>query len=263
MEINYNNSHSHENYSDHSEIDSCSIFSNKALKLLYDKSLLSTLNKAIGDTAISWFSYIYKKNKASNDYKENCDENIIRSLNIFSNDLVDVLSTIIQQSKNSFIKTKFEKVNSNVNSSREPLQSNNYNSILNISPRKMFDFDHKKMPSPAKVFKEDKKTPVSKKKQNRNSIRISTWSNEKSKRHSSPFQNVSSELSKYQGNYDWISKSTEKGYSRNLRAQRGQINLSKSRNPSKGMRTSLTTTNLHHTAFTSNELSGQSNSSIR
>lgn len=72
---------------------------NQALKLLYDKNLLSTLNKAISDTAKSCFSYIHSKSSST--------EESIQNLNRFSGDFIEVLASIINQTKSNYIRHKF------------------------------------------------------------------------------------------------------------------------------------------------------------
>jgi len=133
---------------DKSHLEPDSIHTNEALKLLHDKNLLGTLNKAISDISLSWYKYIYKKKKTSDNEKESSDLKIAESIDIFSNDLVGVLTSIISKSKTVFIQDKlgidlgangieggdiFSKSDMSVESPKQVLNSQSYSTTI-VSP---------------------------------------------------------------------------------------------------------------------------------
>ena len=83
------------------------VYTNHALRLLYEKQLLPTLHKAISDTTLSCYSYIYKKNKASHSPELRSNQAICDWIDHFSNDFVEVLKSIIMQAKNWYLRDKF------------------------------------------------------------------------------------------------------------------------------------------------------------
>ena len=81
--------------------------SNQALMLLREKKLLQTINKAIGDTAVSWFNYLHSKEKENALAVWKSNEEMLDLINNFSCDLIDVLAGIITNTKNAFVKERF------------------------------------------------------------------------------------------------------------------------------------------------------------
>ena len=190
------------------------LFANQALKLLYDKKLLGTLNKAISDTAISCYSYIYKKKRGSSNQFERSNENILQCIELFSTDLIEVLSSIIRQSKNKFVNEQLgEQPTSNGfmqvlqtdrhSENESPSASQNYNSEINALITSTL--------SPHHVSKDNLKTPGSKRPKAGVKSHKNLHSNLKSNRNHSPYNFLDTELSQYTRNCGWIHKSMDKG----------------------------------------------------
>lgn len=154
------------------------LFPNQALRLLYDKKLLTTLNKAISDTAFSCFNYIVKKKTESHNSYERSNDNVIHWLNTFSTDFVEVLSSIIKQSKNNFVKDRLnvDLAANGINTS-DCINDNYSNSIC--SPQRLVETHPTYMRKTPQLSynKSTCKTPSSKKKNLKNSIRKNLFSN--------------------------------------------------------------------------------------
>lgn len=153
------------------------LYANQALKLLYDKQLLTTLNKAISDTAFSCFNYIAKKKTESHNAYEKSDDNVIHWLNTFSTDFVEVLSSIIKQAKNNFVKDRLniDLAANGINTS--DCINDNCSNGLN-SPQRMIETHPTYMRKTPQLSynKSTYKTPSSKKKNLKNSIRKNLFS---------------------------------------------------------------------------------------
>ena len=169
---------SQQNLSKSREIHSPAVtdmMNNQALKLLYDKRLLSTLNKAISDTAKSCFNYIHAHNDAEND--------ALTSLERFSSDFIDVLASIINQTKSNYIRHKFGVSKMGYTPMRSIFVSNSHAKIDLQSPKspshQTFDVTSSvnKMNTSRALLESYTKTPGSKKgkknvfRKSRNSVR--------------------------------------------------------------------------------------------
>lgn len=175
------------------------VFPNLALKLLYEKQLLNTLNKAISDTAMSWYSYIYKKKKASSNSYESSDDNVISCIESFSEDFIKVLTSIITQSKNTFLREQVGlDCNSNGLNQSLLLDPENHSSESTGSNRRSMNPKTSRydLGSPGSIFKSDLYTPKPKTRNSKIPNRKMHHSGSKTSR-KNPMKNIDTDLSRY------------------------------------------------------------------
>ena len=197
----------------HEDVDN--IYTNQALKLL------NSLNKAVGDTALSWFNYIVKMKLNSLDMSgkihnnqiesEIFSEDLVRSISSFSEDFTKILTSIIEKSKNDFIREKIG-IEPRVIESWEKSEKLKDSSILtspdsNLNQVKL-RLSYSKN-TPRTIVSENLRTPHSKKRI-WNSVRRDLFQNAKEGFNSSP-QRIHhsqiahhSKISHHCRNRDWI-----------------------------------------------------------
>ena len=172
------------------------------------------------------------KSKASHNSEIRSDEAVYESINNFSNDFVEVLKSIIMQTKSWYAK---ERLWCDIKTNGTYLNSNKVQdeSVCNLEASPLKTIENQKYfrvaASPVSAFDGPVNTPAQKESSLKQWVRKSLFSNVKASRNNSPFKSTESETSSHFKTCDWVQKSVDRNKMKHHRACKNLINHSKSR----------------------------------